>query len=517
MFISRGQPSTVSGALNTRLLLPAFFLLMVSWLNGCNLQQSLHRLQLGDLGHFEYRTAQAHMAGVVIGAPHGFADAKAVLLAKQISGRTGAGLVAAYGFKSKRISVTQPISRIHAQPVARLEPAKRRSVFPEFKQVIREVSNGEIDLYVELRFQKGNDGFQGIEVASSGFTFEEARIIEQSYAAVAEHVGRAEPVAKLPLWIDHSNKISMDTWGIRHHGVLMIAEKGLSVRIPEKLLSERDLDVFGEILTAWIKELARLVHENPRGVPQIQARLLDFGRLDIIPSRAERTGLVIGAPHGSCDAHTAGIARQLAFRTGWAAVVARGFTPTESGDGRRIHVNRPTEGRFSLSEREFETERARATYAEFKSSVLSAAQGNLDLYIDIHHNDGSHIEVASMGLSRAEARLVKDAYRAARDEVLARRSDTAIIDLAIEPLDEITVGAWAAKTNGILALAHRSLHFELPANGVMSFARQRQIYTTILGQLIAGLPAALGLPVRNLRCADLCQQWARSGASSDPR
>jgi hypothetical protein len=219
---------------------------------------------------------------------------------------------------------------------------------------------------------------------------------------------------------------------------------------------------------------------------------MELGRFDTIPSRARRRGLVIGAPHGSYDAYTAGIAKQLAFQTGWAAVIARGFTPTESGDGRRINVNRPTERHVSLSEREFETERARAAYEQFKTSVLSAAGGNLELYIDIHHNDGSRIEVATVGLSKEEARVIKKAYRVARDQALLGRPEIAVVELAIEPLDELEVGAWAAKTHGILSVAPRSLHFELPAPViVMASDRQREIYTGVLAQLIGNLPGAL--------------------------
>ena len=64
------------------------------------------------------------------------------------------------------------------------------------------------------------------------------------------------------------------------------------------------------------------------------------------------------------------------------------------------------------------------------------------------------------------------------------RLDIAPVDFAIEPIDDLEVGAWAAKTNGILTLAKQSLHFELPSYGVMSSAHQRNFYTPILAELI---------------------------------
>jgi hypothetical protein len=347
-------------------------------------------------------------------------------------------------------------------------------------------------LYIELRSWTASDGPDEIQVVSSGFTSEEAKIIKQLYVVAADRIGKTKTVRKLPLSIDPSDRVSRETWGIRHHGALMVTARGLSLRITEQFLLGPNASVYGEILATWVNDVARLVHENLRGVPRIEVKLMEFGRLDTIPSRARRRGLVIGAPHGSYDAYTAGIAKQLALQTGWAAVIARGFTPTESGDGRRINVNRPTERHVSLSEREFETERARAAYEQFKTSVLSAAGGHLELYIDIHHNDGSRIEVATVGLSKEEARVIKKAYRVARDQALLGRPEIAVVDLAIEPLDELEVGAWAAKTHGILSVAPRSLHFELPAHViVMASERQQEIYTRVLAQLIGKLPDAL--------------------------
>jgi hypothetical protein len=148
------------------------------------------------------------------------------------------------GFKSKRVSVAQPISRTQSQP-GPSESANRRSVFREFKDIFRKICKGDVRLYVvELRLRRGKNEIQGIEVASSGFSFEETRIIEQFYVAAADHLGKRKTIATVSLSIDHSNQISMDTWGMRHHGVLMLAEKGLVVHIPEKLLS-------GRIWTLW--------------------------------------------------------------------------------------------------------------------------------------------------------------------------------------------------------------------------------------------------------------------------
>ena len=93
-------------------------------------------------------------------------------------------------------------------------------------------------------------------------------------------------------------------------------------------------------------------------------KVMDLGRFDSIPLRTGRAGIVIGAPHGSYDEYTAEIVKQLAFETGLAAVIARGFTPTEAG-GWRINVNRPSEKTFLAPEFEIQSARSEKVYQDF--------------------------------------------------------------------------------------------------------------------------------------------------------
>ncbi|MGH7854439.1 MAG: hypothetical protein ACREP3_13425, partial [Candidatus Binatia bacterium] len=231
-----------------------------------------------------------------------------------------------------------------------------------------------------------------------------------------------------------------------------------------------------------------MIRHNPGRLPRTEISVSDFGKIETIPAK-QHEGIVIGAPHGTFDVYTAGIVRTICSRTRLGGVIATGFTPTESGDGRRINVNRPTERYVTATDREFETERARVTYERFRSAVLNAARGKLDLYIDIHQNSGERIEVATVGVSKKEARIIKKTFHVLRDQALAGRPEIAAVELAIEPLDELDVGAWAAKTNGILTVARRSLHFELPAN-VLASARHRGAYTTVLAGLIQRIAGA---------------------------
>jgi hypothetical protein len=453
-------------------------------IGACSAQLPTQYREIENLGRFEFRDPVPGMMGVIVGAPHGGTVSGLAELARHVSDQTGAGLVIAQGFKSKRISVAQPVLWSNSHQPVPVEPAKRRSVFRQFKQVLHQIANGGIDLYVELRSRATSDGIDGIQAVSSGFTFEEANIIKQSYVAASDRFGATKTLHKPQLSIEPIDRISGETSGIRHHGVLMVAEKGLSLRIPEKFLAGQNLRVYGDILAAWLKDITHLVSESPRRAARIEVKLMDLGRFDSIPSRTGRAGIVIGAPHGSYDEYTAEIVKQLAFETGLAAVIARGFTPTEAG-GWRINVNRPSEKTFLAPEFEIQSARAEEVYQTFKTIVFDAAGGDLNLYFDVHqYGRDASIQIATVGLTTKEALRIKQNYQRIRDSLLKVDSDTPAVELLIEPLDNVEIGAWPAKANGILGLARKTLHMELPLHSALGTEKSREVYTTILAEFV---------------------------------
>ena len=438
---------------------------------------------IDHLGRFEYRAPQSEMAGVVIGAPHGGTAPGTAALARLISDRTGAGFVAAYGFKSKQVSVEQPVVRSSPHQPVPIDPLRRRSVFAELKQILRDISGGELDLYIGIRPRHPQTTAGGIEVIASGFTFEELRLIDRAYIEIRDrHIG-ARAIERLPLLFAPVDKVTLVASGIRHHGVLMIAEKGVSLGIPEKVLSGANLSVYGQVFSEWTKTLERLVHDDFRKIPQVQVRMMDLGRLDLIPSRKGLAGVVIGAPHGTYDEYTAEIVKRLGFRTGLAAVIARGFSPTEAG-GWRINVNRPSEKTYLAPEFEVGSSRARETYSAFRETVIDAAGGELRLYFDVHQYGGSSIQIATTGVSAAQAQNLKQVYQRLRDRLLTENPDIEPVKLLIEPQDEVEIGAWPAKAHGILSVARKSVHIELPLYTALGSEKSRNVYTRIVAELI---------------------------------
>jgi len=455
---------------------------LLVFIYGC----SFHNIQeewFEDLGRFEFRQAADGLEGVVIGAPHGKTDRNSDRLAKMFSDRTGAGLAIAYGFKSKRLGVSQPVVRSRTYPVS-VSSSQRGSVFKEYKKVLRKAAKGEIDLYIGVHRSSDKEVADRIEVATSGLTFEEAGALKEAYDQIRDQIIAGREAPSLIMAIEPLDRISWRVSGVKHHGVLLIAEKGVNIRLPQFSASEPTEELYTEILSQWVDKVITFLRENPLRLPQIQVRLVDLGRFDLIESRKQLSGVVIGAPHGSYDEYTAEMAKRVSYRTGIAAVIAKGFTPTEAG-GWRINVNRPTEKTPYSEGPELHSQRAREIYRAYRDLVFEASNGDLNLYIDIHqYNTDSKIQVATVGISRKEASIVKMLYQDIRGRILGNQSDIPAVDLLIEPLEAIEIGAWAAKVEGILRLARKSMHFELPSDQTFATDEAKEKYTRIFAALL---------------------------------
>jgi hypothetical protein len=423
------------------------------------------------------------MSGVVIGAPHGDVEPLSAHLARYVSHRTGAGLALAYGFKSKRVSVTQPIVRSEALPPGPRDFLKKASIFHEYRAILHQITNRDLELYVGIHIAPEDKGHHKIEVVPSGFTFEEMRILKESFARIRDRQIRERQAVKIPMAIDPLENISWSVSGVKHHGVLMISQKGLNIRMPRVASVGSYQEVYADVLSEWIVEVVKLARPNALGLPRLSISIDEFGRFESIPCRNRRSGIVIAAPHGSFDQHTAEMVKQISYRTGFAAVIASGFGPTEA-QGWRINVNRPTEKTYPSMEFELRTPRAERIYRTFKTLVVNGAESALDLYVDVHrHDTDGRIQVATVGISVAEADFFKKTYEAIRDNALKLNRDVARVELAIEPLDTIEIGAWPAKAQGILTAARQSLHLELPGSNLLGSAKARAVYAAILADL----------------------------------
>lgn len=468
--------------------------LFYAFFPGCALLAPSLKEQPYAPGRFAFREATAGREGVVIGAPHGTAEPNSDRLAVAISDRTRAGLVVAYGFKSRRLSVAQPVARSQPYPIGADVAFRGVSVFREYRRILQMAARGALQLYVGVHKTDRVEVADRIEVATSGLTYEEARALKESYVRIQDRLMNGDKGSKLTLRIEPVDRISWRVAGVKHHGVLLFAERGLDLRVPATLGAGPLDGVQTEILLRWIEEAVGLLREPRPLLPRMRVRIMELGRFEVSDSRKHLPGVVIGAPHGSFDRNTAEMVRQIGYLTGIASVVAKGFTPTEAG-GWRINVNRPTEKTFPPNGSELRSLRAREVYGAFRAMVLDASAGALKLYVDIHrYNTGSTMQVATVGIGRGEAQIVKALYYEIRDRYLSGQPGVPQVDFIIEPLEGVAMRASGAKSEGILSVAGKGLHFELPSREVFASPETGELYTRVLADLLARIqPALLGV------------------------
>ena len=201
-------------------------------------------------------------------------------------------------------------------------------------------------------------------------------------------------------------------------------------------------------------------------------------------SQKGRPGVVIGAPHGMSDAETERMSRELARRTGFGLVVAR-YGDLDSGR-RRLNVNRPTEGvQGGPPSEEVSTAEARQVYEAYVGRVREVAQGPLNLYVEVHGNvrkeSAGSIEIATVGVSREEAWMLKTLFSLIRDAHLGEKPEIPRLDILVEPLDRLYYTASAVKQVGILTLPQRAIHIELPR---VARTLGREAYTDVLADFL---------------------------------
>lgn len=206
------------------------------------------------------------------------------------------------------------------------------------------------------------------------------------------------------------------------------------------------------------------------------------GQLVALPGRP---GLVIGAPHGGSDDGTERMSRELAQRTGFGLVLATGFARIDSG-GRRLHVNRPTEGLPGRpASEEVHTEEARLVYEAYAGRLKEVARGSLELLVELHGNarqeSAGSIEIATVGVDRHQAWQLRTLFEMIRDAHLRSWPEAPRLVVLVEPLDRLHLSATRAKEIGVLRLPRRALHIELPR---AARVQGREAYLEILSEFL---------------------------------
>lgn len=376
-------------------------------------------------------------------------------VARAAQSSSGAGLVIAHGYDSRDLLVNSPVEGKHWSYPQLAHTARARSVYHEYLRALRLASGGALGLHVDLREVE-----EGVEpqVVAVGLSREEAaRIRAIRLGAVAPRVAPFD-------------SMGYDAWIVRSDGVLLIAPRGLAIRLPRGTATAAEC-------ARWLREVisaAGPVTFEARGQPDV----LERGRFTSL-HRSSR--VVVAAPHGSGDSFTDEVAERIAERLGASLIVVHGFMGTrERANADRIAVNRPLEGR-GIHATDYWTANAELVYTRYLEKVKSLAAWPPAVYIEIHCNDEPRargvVEVATVGLPRAAAQRFKDAFQAA-----ASRAGRHDVGVRVEPIDAVHMNADGNKQVGIMGQMPVALHVEFPAPLTLLKRPEREAYTAIVAE-----------------------------------
>jgi hypothetical protein len=199
--------------------------------------------------------------------------------------------------------------------------------------------------------------------------------------------------------------------------------------------------------------------------------------------RTGRPGIVIGAPNdGVLDENTDLIAGDLARLTGFGLVVVKERASAVS-DGRAFAGDRApgTPARFEPG-----PQGARVTDEAYRRHLALAAQGPLDVYVEIDGNGpgagaAARVDIRTVGLSGDDAWRLRTLFELIRD---SRLYDSAVprLEVQVESVDSARATIPASSQTRMRAAAPRALRIELPPVARTTY---REIYTKVLGAFLS--------------------------------
>jgi hypothetical protein len=213
--------------------------------HGCNFYRPTLHEERSEHGRFVFREAASGHHGFVVGAPHGEADPGSDRLARTISDRPGAGLVIAAGFKKNRLGVNRPLARAYDSLDVAPEARRAASVYQDFKKIVSAAAVGNLEFYIGIHTATSLFPPR-LEAMSSGLSFEQAAAIKRVYQNLRDETVQDDATPKLEMTLDPLVTVAWAAECVKHHGILLAAEKGMMLRLP--YLSAESEKIYAEIL-----------------------------------------------------------------------------------------------------------------------------------------------------------------------------------------------------------------------------------------------------------------------------
>lgn len=212
-------------------------------------------------GRFETQTTKN---GIIVAAPHGTYDIRTDSLAQETARKLGAGYVIARGFSrgASRINVNRPTEGAAKTCEREQRTERARDVYDQYVRLMDKSSDGTpLQLYVELHGHTSLPFLNRLEIATTGFSSEDARQLKEkfpSFLAQAKAVNRDYP--NLDLLIEPIDKVFFGAGCNKKTGYLSTGRtaRSLHMEIPRSARAPENLEATAVLVSSLVRAAMNL-------------------------------------------------------------------------------------------------------------------------------------------------------------------------------------------------------------------------------------------------------------------
>ena len=210
-------------------------------------------------------TVQKGRPGYVIGAPHGSTDIATDLMGLELARRTGFGAVVVTGEGSispdgRRYNVSRPTEGVPGDPPrAEVETESARRIFEAYGRSVAEAAQGPLRFYVEVHGNGHRDTAGRVEIATVGFTKDDAWRLKTLLELIRDsHVGAQPDASRLDVFVEPVDTLRYTASASKADGVLGRSQRALHIELP-KAARTTYRDVYTAVLADFLIQWADLL------------------------------------------------------------------------------------------------------------------------------------------------------------------------------------------------------------------------------------------------------------------
>jgi hypothetical protein len=213
------------------------------------------------LGEFEYLSGATAATGVVIAAPHGTFDANTAELAVAVAHRLGTGYVVARRFTvdGARINVNRPTEGAGLSCARESHTARAQEVYGLYSKVVSAAALARpLRLYVEIHGNSDARTTQKIEVATTGFSRDQARSMKDAYPAIlARARSQLSEYPDLALLVTPYDRVVFDASCAKSLGILntSLVPRAMHFELPRSARQRESRDATVQLISDIVRQI----------------------------------------------------------------------------------------------------------------------------------------------------------------------------------------------------------------------------------------------------------------------